>query len=186
MADRINNEAGNKLLKLVEEPGDKTVFIFIAEDRGTILKTLDSRCQKIYFTNKSGTIFSNNDFYENLFSELTRNAFQAKSNKESLANLVKWSEATSKLDREEIKSFLKYSNEIFRQAYLNNIGLQQYVKFKSSFEFNFEAFSKYVNDKNIEQISGLFEESHYHIKRWANNKMVMTNLAFDLTKLIHT
>ena len=185
MADRINNEAGNKLLKLVEEPGNKTVFIFIAEDRGSILKTLDSRCQKIYFTNKSGTIFSNNDFYENLFSELTRNAFQAKSNKESLANLVKWSETTSKLDREEIKSFLKYSNEIFRQAYLNNIGLQQYVKFKSSFEFNFEAFSKYVNDKNIEQISGLFEESHYHIKRWANNKMVMTNLAFDLTKLIH-
>ena len=41
MADRINNEAGNKLLKLVEEPGDKTVFIFIAEDRGTILKTLE-------------------------------------------------------------------------------------------------------------------------------------------------
>ena len=86
---------------------------------------------------------------------------------------------------DQIKSFLKYSNEIFRQAYLNNIGLQQYVKFKSSFEFNFEAFSKYVNDKNIEKISGLFEESHYHIKRWANNKMVMTNLAFDLTKLIH-
>ena len=102
----------------------------------------------------------------------------------------------TKLDPVKIASFtknlnlligpvLKYSNEIFRQAYLNNIGLQQYVKFKSSFEFNFEAFSKYVNDKNIEQISELFEESHYHIKRWANNKMVMTNLAFDLTKLIH-
>ena len=185
LADRINNEAGNKLLKLVEEPGNKTVFIFITEDKDSILKTLDSRCQKIYFKNKNGVIFSNNDFYENLFSELTRNAFQAKGNKESLANLVKWSETTSKLDREEIKSFLKYSNEIFRQAYLNNLGLQQYVKFKSSFEFNFEAFSKYVNDKNIEQISGLFEESQYHIKRWANNKMVMTNLAFDLTKLIH-
>ena len=78
MADRINNEAGNKLLKLVEEPGDKTVFIFIAEDRGSILKTLDSRCQKIYFTNKSGTIFSNNDFYENLFSELTGMHFKQK------------------------------------------------------------------------------------------------------------
>ena len=98
MADRINNEAGNKLLKLVEEPGNKTVFIFITEDRDSVLKTLDSRCQKIYFTNKRGTIFINNNFYENLFSELTRNAFQAKSNKESLANLIKWSETTSKLD----------------------------------------------------------------------------------------
>ena len=185
MADRINNEAGNKLLKLVEEPGDKTVFIFISEDRNSMLKTLDSRCQKISFTNKGGTPFNNNDFYENIFSELTRNAFQAKSNKESLANLVKWSEKTSKLDREEIKSFLIYSNEIFRQAYLKNIGLEEYIKFKSSFEFNFEAFSKYVNNKNIEQISDVFEKSHYHIKRWANSKMVMTSLAFDLTKLIH-
>ena len=185
MADRINNEAGNKLLKLVEEPGDKTVFIFISEDRNSMLKTLDSRCQKISFTNKGGTPFNNNDFYENIFSELTRNAFRAKSNKESLANLVKWSETTSKLDREEIKSFLIYSNEIFRQAFLKNIGLEEYIKFKSSFEFNFEAFSKYINNKNIEQISDVFEKSHYHINRWANSKMVMTSLAFDLTKLIH-
>ncbi len=185
MADRMNNEAGNKLLKLVEEPGDKTVFIFIAEDGGSMLKTLDSRCQKISFRNEGRKTFNNNDFYENIFSELTRNAFQAKRNKESLANLVKWSETTSKLDREEIKSFLIYSNEIFRQAYLKNIGLEQFVEFKSSLEFNFEAFSKYVNDRNIEQISCLFENSRYHIKRWANNKMVMTNLAFDLTKLIH-
>ena len=150
-----------------------------------MLKTLDSRCQKISFTNEGRKTFDNDDFYENIFSELTRNAFQAKSNKESLANLVKWSETTSKLDREEIKSFLIYSNEIFRQAYLKNIGLEQFVEFKSSFEFNFEAFSKHVNDRNIEQISYLFENSHYHIRRWANNKMVMTNLAFDLTKLIH-
>ena len=40
---------------MVEEPGDKTVFIFIAEDRGTILKTLDSRCQKIYFKEHSNS-----------------------------------------------------------------------------------------------------------------------------------
>ena len=56
LADRINNEAGNKLLKLVEEPGNKTVFIFITEDKDSILKTLDSRCQKFILKIKQGNL----------------------------------------------------------------------------------------------------------------------------------
>lgn len=188
MSNRLNEESSNKLLKLVEEPGEKTVFIFLTEKNNELLKTLDSRCQKINFNSdlSKGGVFENNKEYESIFSELTRNAFQARSNKESLAKLVSWSNDVSKLEREEIKNFLLYSSELFRQAYLNNIGLSKYVKFKPETGFNFEAFSKYISESNIEQISNVFEESHYHIKRWANNKMVMTNLAFDLTKLIHS
>ena len=188
MSNRLNEESSNKLLKLVEEPGEKTVFIFLTEKNNELLKTLDSRCQKINFNSDFSKVgvFENNKEYETIFSELTRNAFQARSNKESLAKLVNWSNDVSKLEREEIKNFLLYSSELFRQAYLNNIGLSKYVKFKAETGFNFEAFSKYISESNIEQISNVFEESHYHVKRWANNKMVMTNLAFDLTKLIHS
>ena len=188
MANRLNEESGNKLLKLVEEPGNKTIFIFLNDSNSGLLKTLDSRCQKINFINTENklSLFENNKFYESMFSELTRNAFQARSNKENLANLIGWSNDTAKLDREEIKNFLLYSSELFRQAYLNNLGLSQYVNFESETGFNFESFSKYITEKNIEKINDVFEESHYHIKRWANNKMVMTNLAFDLTKLIHS
>ena len=188
MSNRLNEESSNKLLKLVEEPGEKTVFIFLTEKNNELLKTLDSRCQKINFNSdlSKGGVFENNKEYETIFSELTRNAFQARSNKESLAKLVNWSNGVSKLEREEIKNFLLYSSELFRQAYLNNVGLSKYVKFKAETGFNFEAFSKYISESNIEQISNVFEESHYHVKRWANNKMVMTNLAFDLTKLIHS
>ncbi len=186
MSNRLNEESSNKLLKLVEEPGEKTVFIFLTEKNNELLKTLDSRCQKINFNLSKGGVFENNKEYETIFSELTRNAFQARSNKESLAKLVSWSNDVSKLEREEIKNFLLYSSELIRQAYLNNIGLSKYVRFKAETGFNFEAFSKYISESNIEQISNVFEESHYHVKRWANNKMIMTNLAFDLTKLIHS
>ncbi|MBS9774790.1 MAG: DNA polymerase III subunit delta' [Tenacibaculum sp.] len=49
MADKMNISASNKLLKLIEEPPEKTVFILITEDYQQIIKTISSRCQTIYF-----------------------------------------------------------------------------------------------------------------------------------------
>ena len=49
MADRMNISAANKLLKLIEEPPEKTVFIFMAEDEEQIIQTIRSRCQVLHF-----------------------------------------------------------------------------------------------------------------------------------------
>lgn len=49
MAEKMNTSAANKLLKLIEEPPAKTVFILIAEDAGQILSTIKSRCQILNF-----------------------------------------------------------------------------------------------------------------------------------------
>ncbi len=45
MADKMNTAASNKLLKLIEEPPEKTVFILIAEDEEQVIQTIRSRCQ---------------------------------------------------------------------------------------------------------------------------------------------
>lgn len=50
MAEKINMSASNKLLKLLEEPTEKTVFILIAENEEDILKTILSRCQVLHFS----------------------------------------------------------------------------------------------------------------------------------------
>ena len=49
MAEYMNIAASNKLLKLIEEPPDKTVFILVAEDESKILQTIRSRCQLLSF-----------------------------------------------------------------------------------------------------------------------------------------
>lgn len=53
MADKMNIAAANKLLKLLEEPTDKTVFILITEHEEDILQTIHSRCQVIQFSGLS-------------------------------------------------------------------------------------------------------------------------------------
>ncbi|HLV70852.1 MAG TPA: hypothetical protein VKY34_09095 [Xanthomarina sp.] len=49
MAEKMNTPAANKLLKLIEEPPNKTVFILIAEDEEQIINTILSRCQVLHF-----------------------------------------------------------------------------------------------------------------------------------------
>ncbi|MFV0539641.1 MAG: DNA polymerase III subunit delta' [Aestuariibaculum sp.] len=49
MAEKMNTSAANKLLKLIEEPPNKTLFILIAEDEEQIINTIRSRCQTLHF-----------------------------------------------------------------------------------------------------------------------------------------
>ncbi|MEY4037852.1 MAG: hypothetical protein RIR67_162, partial [Bacteroidota bacterium] len=49
MADKMNTAASNKLLKLLEEPPEKTVFILISEQEEDIIQTIRSRCQVVHF-----------------------------------------------------------------------------------------------------------------------------------------
>ena len=49
MAEKMNVTASNKLLKLLEEPPEKTVFILIAENEEDIIQTILSRCQVLHF-----------------------------------------------------------------------------------------------------------------------------------------
>ncbi|MDK2771676.1 MAG: DNA polymerase III subunit delta' [Flavobacterium haoranii] len=49
MADKMNTAASNKLLKLLEEPPAKTIFILITEHLEDILQTIYSRCQVLDF-----------------------------------------------------------------------------------------------------------------------------------------
>ena len=49
MADKMNTAASNKLLKLLEEPPEKTIFILVTESLDDIIQTIQSRCQVLDF-----------------------------------------------------------------------------------------------------------------------------------------
>lgn len=53
MAEKMNNAAANKLLKLIEEPPEKTVFVLITENEDQIINTIKSRCQALHFNGLS-------------------------------------------------------------------------------------------------------------------------------------
>ena len=48
-AQTMNPEAGNAILKLLEEPPDRTLFILLAPHASDLLPTIASRCQQVHF-----------------------------------------------------------------------------------------------------------------------------------------
>ncbi|PCI08217.1 MAG: DNA polymerase III subunit delta' [Flavobacteriaceae bacterium] len=73
MAEKMNIEAANKLLKLLEEPPEKTVFILIAENEEQIISTIRSRCQVLHFP-----VLGENDIVAGLIAKenITKNEAQ--------------------------------------------------------------------------------------------------------------
>ena len=187
MADKMNEEASNMLLKTIEEPGDETVFMLLTEDIRKLLPTIVSRCQVIGVSgiNKKRTGALENNEFEALFSDLMRNAFQANKNSKSLAQLINWSRIVGKMDKQDAQGFFKFSIELLRQAYLKNMEIEELVSFKPTTEFNFDAFSKFITKNNIEELSSGFENAIYESSRNVKLSMIATDIAFKTTKLIH-
>jgi len=49
-AETLTDEAGSMLLKVMEEPPPKTVFLLVSTTESSVMPTLVSRCQKVRFT----------------------------------------------------------------------------------------------------------------------------------------
>ena len=70
MAEKMNNECANQLLKLIEEPPEKTVVLLLTENVEIILDTIKSRCQKLHIPSLAE---------EEIYQELV-NTYSLKSN----------------------------------------------------------------------------------------------------------
>jgi len=55
-AEKMNMEAGNALLKILEEPPDRTFFILISDNPANLLPTILSRCRQIKFIQISSRV----------------------------------------------------------------------------------------------------------------------------------
>ena len=184
MAEKMNINASNKLLKLLEEPPQKTVFILICENEKKLIQTITSRCQKIYFRHQS---FDNQEVkidYEPLFLEWVRAAFKVKGNKSAINELMQFSEKVSKKTREEQKDFLIYCSSIFRDSLLYG-----YKAFDNSKNYNngldLKKFAAFVHEENIESFYEEIQKGYYDIERNGNPKIIFLDISVKLTRLLH-
>ena len=90
MAEKMNIAAANKLLKLIEEPPQKTVFLLITENEEQIINTIKSRCQALHFPALSehdiaNSLIVNNQITDN---EASKIAHQAEGNYNKALHLL--------------------------------------------------------------------------------------------------
>lgn len=48
LPEKMHDACANKLLKMIEEPPEHTIFLLVSEDLGNVLTTIQSRCQPMH------------------------------------------------------------------------------------------------------------------------------------------
>jgi len=103
----------------------------------------------------------------------------------NIADTIDWVNEFSKIGREQIKDFIIYSLEMYRQCIMGNYNME--IEGDSESEKNFlEKFKPFVNHQNISEINSIMNDAYYHMERNANPKILMLDISIKLYKLLRT
>jgi DNA polymerase-3 subunit delta' len=179
MAERMNLQAANELLKTLEEPTPGTIIILVAESDERLLQTIKSRVQVVRLKGESETVSAEMaaQFAPMLVAWL-RLLFKLK-----MRQLADQVDAMASLNREQQKLFLRYTLEVMRGCFLASAaGLPYSI---GSGDEKFDAmFPRMVTANNIEAISEAISEATYAIERNAYGKIALMELSFRMSKAL--
>lgn len=133
LPEKMNQETANRLLKMVEEPPEKTVFIFITHAPEKVLQTIFSRCQSIRVlpltkeeaeTVKALNPFDDREEYD-LFMELFSDLMNALAGRDLMAALECGEVMAALESREKQKAFCTFASDCIRKIFMLQQNLPQ-------------------------------------------------------------
>lgn len=213
LPELMNVSAANALLKILEEPQSKTLFLLVTEARNKILKTILSRTQPIIIrpftddemkqnlTNKFQVADSRASEISTLANGNIVDAFDLaqETENENQLRFVEWMRLCFRKDYSEMvytsarfqeygkeaqKALLRYGLSMLREALAFKYGGDKLVRLEGeAFEF-IKKFSTVIHEKNIEPLTNYFTEACMHIERNANPKIVFLDLSLQIAKIL--
>ncbi len=214
MVEKLFHAAAPKLLKILEEPPDKTLLLLITENPGQIIPTILSRAQMIKVPpidadSLRQALISRN----NCDAETARKAAEmaggnlieaiktCDENSEEVffqlfrdwmrlcySNRVEalndWLPNLAKLGRERQKAFLAYAADVIRLCLLHHIRPEAVGAEGEEKEF-IAKFSARVSLKNIDAYYVILNQAAGHIERNANATILFMDVSLRLHPVIH-
>ena len=215
LPERMNHSAANKLLKLIEEPPAKTIFLLVTENPEGIIGTILSRTQIIKVPpvareEISSALVERFNLTPSKAQDISRvangnyqvaltlvqsddanpyfNFFRELMRycySNDVLGLLEWVGKVARLSREKQKDLLNYSLGVIRESFMLNLGLDDIVYIAGEEEEFGKKFSPFVNGQNIAKIYQEFNLAIEHISRYGNAQIVLTDLTMKLVKLIN-
>lgn len=214
MAERLYHAAAPKLLKILEEPPDKTLFLLICEDHEQMISTIISRTQIVKIPGISEkdivqTLIEKHNLTPKRAHEISRmaegNYIEARRlsgdsvddfnfrklrdwmrmcYKDNIPEMIKWSEEIGRIGREKQKDFLMNTLRIMRESMLLSSGVKDLIRIDGE-EYTFASgFAPFIHQKNADTIINEFNDALFHVERNANARILFLDLSLKISELI--
>lgn len=128
LPEKMNPTAANKLLKLVEEPPEKTVFVFVTHAPEKMMQTVFSRCQSMRvlpLTKEEASMARGEDRRNEEFFSLVSSLLDAVARRDLLSALEVGESAAALPSRERQKAFCVYLSACLRRIFLLGQGQEE-------------------------------------------------------------
>ena len=206
----LHPSAANALLKIIEEPPAKTLFLLVTSQADQLLTTILSRTQKILVRAFSDEEVSSHlvetgrceakaaaqiamladgnmraaflliDQVEDQTVRQLRDWFRLCATK-NLKEIFLLSEDFHKADKESQKSLMLAGLNVTREILLKNLDLDQLLRTTDEDRTFINNISKkMLTEEHAIQLYQTFNDAHYHLERNANAKMIFTDLSMEI------
>ncbi|MGI8893196.1 MAG: ATP-binding protein [Bacteroidia bacterium] len=214
MPEKMRTDAANKLLKIIEEPPQKTLFIMVAEDEEQIIPTIRSRTQLIKIKRLSDRELANalvekvgidrtkaemaahlsQGDYNAALTLMTEETDTSDVNKFidwmrlcyklQVKELTRWVDEMAKAGRENQKNFLYYATFMARECLMINFAGEEITRMEENQLVALRLFAKRINYNNGFSFVDELNKAHYHIERNGNPKIIFMDLSIKMNSLI--
>lgn len=179
MAEKMNPEAANELLKTLEEPTPGTVILLVAESDERMLSTIRSRVQTIRLqptgNNRDNAL---TEQFAPLLVEWLRLLFKLK-----MKELATEVDKMAAMGREQQKLFLQYALGVMRGCFLSTAAGIPYSIGSGDQKFD-AMFPNMITTNNIELIENALSDASFAIERNAYSKTALMELSFRMSKAL--
>ena len=213
LPEYLGNE-GNRLLKMIEEPPENTIFLLVAERLELILTTILSRCQLTKVPPPGSTEIAAaleargfpalrataaarlaaGNF--NVAQSLVENEADAHGPRlldwmracfqGSPARLVEWTDDFAKLGRETQKHFLRYCLHFWREFLLLSVtgNARNGVRLPEAELASAQKMLPLIDHDQLAELTGLLSECAEHIERNANPKILFLDAGIRIHQIL--
>lgn len=179
LPEKMNQEAANKLLKLIEEPPAGTLFIMVSHAPERVMSTIRSRCQLIRMKplsaeerKRAGISASTNPEYQELLVQLLRAGIA----KSVIDTFPVW-ETLADFGREKQKEWCVWSENFIRKIYMTASSLETLAETAPSEEAVVRELAGKIKPAFYEKAFKALESVISSIDSNVNPKLTFCNLS---------
>ena len=213
--EAMNDEAANKILKILEEPWQKPIFLLVTERADLLLPPIISRTQEVAVPRltvedlmplercndtvqaanmarlAAGDVIEMQRIVGGGDDTLRHECFDLfcrlmrLSYNDKHLELMEWADEVATLPREQQRAMLLHSARLLRESYMLHAGLGS-ISYLWGVEADFcNKFAPFIGNQNVEFILEQIELAMRQVSQNGNSRIIFTHFALAISKTIN-